>query len=130
MGACVSEDLTVEQPEEEPPMSIAERHKSLVEFVRALSEPTVIHKQPSLGNVDKHDSIPVYRKTISDPVKSVDELTPQQEEFISGFKMQVYGQKSDYVRQVSTFEHIENEFYNKYHRPIARNVLYNIFNIH
>lgn len=129
MGACISEDLTVEQPEE-PPMSIAERHKSLVEFVRVLSEPTVMRRRSSFSDDGKHDSMPVHRKTTLDPVKSIDELTPHQEEFISGFKMQVYGQKSDYVRQVSTFEHIENEFYNKYHKPIARNVLYSIFNIH
>lgn len=129
MGACISEDLTVEQPEE-PPMSIAERHKSLVEFVRVLSEPTVMRRRSSFSDDGKHDSMPVRRKTTLDPVKSIDELTPYQEEFISGFKMQVYGQKSDYVRQVSTFEHIENEFYNKYHKPIARNVLYSIFNIH
>lgn len=125
MGACISEDLTVEQPEE-PPISIAERHKSLVEFVRALSEPTVMHRRSSFED----DSIPVRRKTTQDPVQSIDELTPQQEAFISGFKMQVYGQKSDYSRQVSTFEYIESEFFNKYNKPIARNVLYSVFNIH
>ena len=128
MGACISEDLTVEQPEE-PPMTVAERQRSLVEFVRALSEPTVTHKQSTIENNGSRESLPVHRKIVEDPVQSVDELTPQQEAFISGFKMQVYGQKGDYVRQVSTFEYIESEFYNKYNKPIARNVLYSIFKV-
>lgn len=120
MGACISEDLTVEQPEETPSITIAERHKSLVEFVHALSEPThIITKENS------HKSVPVGVAT----VKSIDELTPQQEAFISGFKMQVYGQKSDIFRQLSTFEYIENEFYNRYRKPLSRNVLYSIFKL-
>ena len=119
MGACISEDLTVEQPEETTAMTIAERHKSLVEFVHALSEPTYT------TNENSHKSVPVGVTT----VKSIDELTPQQEAFISGFKMQIYGQKSDYSRQASTFEYIENEFYNKYHKPLSRNVLYSIFGL-
>ena len=118
MGACISEDLTVEQSKEEPPMTIAERHKSLVEFVHALSELT--HTKEN-----SHKSVPVGVTT----VKSIDELTPQQEAFISGFKMQVYGQKSDISRQLSTFEYIESEFYNKYHKPLSRNVLYSIFKL-
>lgn len=118
MGACISEDLTVEQPEETPSMNIAERHKSLVEFVHALSEPT--HTKDN-----SHKSVPIGVST----VKSVDELTPQQEAFISGFKMQVYGQKSDHVKQVSTFEYIESEFYNKYHKRLSRSVLCSIFKL-
>ena len=129
MGACISKDLTMEQPEESP-MSIVEQRRSLVEFVRALSEPTVMRRRSSFEAERNHKSVPISKPTIPNPVQSVDELTPQQEAFISGFKMQVYGQKSDYVRQVSTFEHIENEFLNKYHKPIARNVLYSVFNIH
>ena len=115
MGACISEDLTVEQPEEITTMTIAERHKSLVAFVHALTEPS--------DTKNTHKSVPVGITTI----KSIDELTPQQEEFISGFKMQVYGQKSDYNRQASTFEYIENEFYNKYHKLLSRKVLYSMF---
>ncbi len=116
MGACISEDLTVEQPEESP-ITVAERHKSLVEFVYALSEPT--HTK------NTHKSVPVGVITL----RTVDELTPQQEAFISGFKMQVYGQKSDDIRQISTFEYIENEFYNKYHKRLSRKVLYSMFGI-
>ena len=115
MGACISEDLTVEQPEELSTMTIAERHTSLVEFVHALTEPS------TTKNI--HKSVPVGAITL----KTVDELTPQQEAFISGFKMQVYGQKSDDVRQASTFEYIENEFYNKYHKRLSRKVLYSMF---
>ena len=129
MGACISEDLTMEQPEE-PPITIAERQRSLVEFVRALSEPSVMRRRSSFEAEGKRKTAPINKPTIPTPVQSVDELTPQQEAFISGFKMQVYGQKSDYGRQVSTFEHIENEFFNKYHKPIARNVLYSVFNLH
>lgn len=129
MGACISEDLTIEQPEE-PPITIAERQRSLVEFVRALSEPSTMRRRSSFENDGKRDSMAVHRKVTPDPVQSVDELTPQQEAFISGFKMQVYGQKSDYARQVSTFEYIENEFLNKYHKPITRKVLYSVFNLH
>jgi hypothetical protein len=122
MGACISEDLTVEQPEEITAMTIAERHKSLVEFVHALTE------SPHTKNINKentHKSVPVGVITL----KSIDELTPQQEAFISGFKMQVYGQKSDDIRQISTFEYIENEFYNKYHKRLSRKVLYSLFGI-
>lgn len=122
MGACISEDLTVEQPEETTAMTIAERHKSLVEFVHALTEPSNIK---NINNENSHKSIPVGNSTVN----TVNELTPQQEAFISGFKMQVYGQKSDYSRQISTFEYIENEFYNKYHKPLSRNVLYSIFRL-
>ena len=129
MGACISEDLTMEQPEESP-ITIAERQRSLVEFVRALSEPTVMHRRSSFEAERDHKSVPISKQTTPDPVQSVDELTPQQEAFISGFKMQVYGQKSDHARQVSTFEYIENEFLNKYHKPITRNVLYSVFNLH
>ena len=116
MGACISEDLTVNQPEC-PAITVAERHKSLVEFVRALSEPSAKTIE------DKHKSAPV------NCIRTIDNLTPQQEAFISGFKMQVYGQKSDYVKQISTFEYIENEFYNKYHKPLSRNVLYSLFGL-
>lgn len=119
MGACISKDLTIEQPEEIPAMTIAERHKSLVEFVHALTEPSNINKE----NI--HKSVPVGVITL----KTIDELSPQQEAFISGFKMQVYGQKSDVIRQISTFEYIENEFYNKYHKRISRKVLYSMFGI-
>ena len=115
MGACISEDFTVEQPEKLSTMTIAERHKSLVEFVHALSEPSNTKNMPK--------SVQVGVITL----KTVDELTPQQEAFISGFKMQVYGQKSDDIRQASTFEYIENEFYNKYNKRISRKVLYSIF---
>ncbi len=129
MGACISEDLTLEQPEETP-VSIAERQRSLVEFVRALSEPTVMRGRSSFESDCKHKSVPISKQTSPEPVQSIDELTPQQEAFISGFKMQVYGQKGDYVRQASTFEYIESEFLNKYHKPVSRSVLYSIFNIH
>lgn len=122
MGACISEDLTVEQQEETSSITIAKQHKSLVEFVHALSEPT--HTK-DLNRENANKSIPVGNSI----VKTIDELTPQQEAFISGFKMQVYGQKSDYSRQISTFEYIENEFYNKYHKPLSRNVLYSIFRL-
>lgn len=122
MGACISEDLTVEQPEKTPSVTITERHKSLVDFVHALSE-TTHTKNINIENT--HKSVPVGIST----VKSIDELTPQQEAFISGFKMQVYGQKSDYSRQVSTFEYIENEFYNKYHKKLLRKVLHELFKL-
>ena len=121
MGACISEDLTVQQ-EETSSMTIAERHKSLVEFVHALTEPS---NTKNINKENTHKSVPIGVAT----VKSINELTPQQEAFISGFKMQVYGQKSDYSRQISTFEYIENEFYNKYHKPLSRNVLYSIFRL-
>ena len=62
-------------------------------------------------------------------IQSVRELTPQQEAFISNFKMQLYARRSDHLAQISTFEHIENEFYNKYDKTISRDVLYSMFNV-
>ena len=114
MGACISEDLTVQQPEETQE-SITERQRSLVEFVRALSAPSVIK--------DPHSEPP------SRTVYSIEELTPSQEEFLSKYKMRVYGCQSDLTRKYSTFNIIENEFYNRFHKQISRGSLYELYGL-
>jgi hypothetical protein len=128
MGACISEDLTVEQPPEPQSLNIAGQHKSLVEFVRALSEPSVMDISSTESKMPRR-AMSLSSKSYDNMIKTIEELTPQQEAFISSFKMQIYGQKSDYLRQISTFEYIENEFYNKYNKSLSRRVLYSLFGI-
>ena len=114
MGACISEDLTVQQPEEIHE-SIAGQQRSLVEFVRALSTPSVIK--------DPHSETP------SRTVYNIEELTPSQEEFLSKYKMRVYGCQSDLTCKYSTFNIIENEFYNRFHKQISRETLYELYGL-
>lgn len=114
MGACISEDITVEQPEETHE-SIAGQQRSLVEFVRALSAPSVIND--------------LYSETTSRTIYSIEELTPSQEEFLSKYKMRVYGCQSDLTRKYSTFNIIENEFYNRFHKQIYRETLYELYGL-
>lgn len=114
MGACISEDLTVQQPEETHE-SIAGQQRSLVDFVRALSAPSVINDP--------------YSETPLRTVYSIEELTPSQEEFLSKYKMQVYGCQSDLTRKYSTFNIIENEFYNRFRKQISRGTLYELYGL-
>jgi hypothetical protein len=110
MGACISEDNTIEQPdnavstEEED-----DRPMTLMEFVRALSAPTIVPKKRMISN--KSD------------------LTPQQEEFLSKYKMTVHGMRNDSVHVSSTFNIIEDEFYDKFDRQISRDTLYKVYGI-
>lgn len=117
-----NESAIDETPPEEPPMSVAERHKSLVEFVRALSEPTIRRPSSELPKTAKQKG----HNTIS----SVDDLSSLQEEYLSRYKMRVYSCLGDPIRQSSTFSMIEDEFYTTYHKQIDRNVLYDLFDIH
>lgn len=112
MGACASVDSVEIPPNDEPPMPVAERQRSLVEFVRALSKPSGMSTE-----------------SVKDTITSVDELTPAQEAFLSRHKMEVYGSSSDLIRRVSTFDSIEEEFYNKYHKKLLRKVLYELFKL-
>lgn len=109
MGACISEDNTLPEPEISPP-TIRERHISLVEFVRALSAPSLQQKPSNI-------------------ISSVNDLTTQQEEFLSKYKMSVYGNRSDLTRVSSTFSIIEDEFHNKFNKQISRDTLYELYNI-
>ena len=112
MGLCASVDSLDISPDTEPPLSIAERQRSLIDFVRALSEP----------------SINSTRKESSDTISSVTELTPAQEAFLSRHKMLVYG-LSDPIHRASTFENIEEDFYNTYHKKLLRKVLYELYKL-
>ena len=109
MGACISEDNTLPQPEIKQP-TIRERHISLVEFVRALSAPNV-------------------QKKHSNMISSIADLTTQQEEFLSKYKMAIYGNRSDVIRISSTFSIIEDEFHDKFNKQISRDALYELYNI-
>ena len=113
MGACVSADSVEIPPNDEPPMTVAERQRSLVEFVRALSKPSGMSTE-----------------SVKDTITSAEELTPAQEEFLSRHKMTVYGSSSDLTRSISTFDLIEEEFYNTYHKKLLRKVLYEIFKLY
>lgn len=109
MGACISEDNTLPQSEIKQP-TIRERHISLVEFVRALSAPNVQEKP-------------------SNVITSIADLTTQQEEFLSKYKMTIYSNSSDVIRVSSTFSIIEDEFYDKFNKQISRDTLYELYNI-
>ena len=108
-----------EQTAANNPITVAERHKSLIEFVRALSEPTFRCTSNELSKNTKRNTI-----------GNVEELTPSQEEFISRYKMRVYSCLGDPVGRASTFNIIENEFYNTYHKQVDRKVLYSVLGIH
>lgn len=114
MGACISEDLTIQQIDE-PPKSAAEQQRSLVDFVRALSTPSIIDKPE--------------KETQSSTINNIEDLTPNQEEFLSKYKMRVYGSQSELSLKYSTFNIIENEFYNKFHKQISRGALYDIYGL-
>lgn len=113
MGACASADSVEIPPNDEPPMTIAERQRSLVEFVRALSKPSDMSMEDTKNTVT-----------------SVEELTPAQEAFLSRHKMEVYGFSSDPIRRVSTFDAIEEEFYNSYHKKLLRKVLHELYKLY
>ena len=111
MGGCVSID-NIEVPQnDEPPIQLIEQRRSLIEFVRALSEPTLKTKRLSV-----------------DTISSVNELTAAQEAFLSRHKMRVYG-ISDPISRLSTFEYIEEDFYNTYHKHLLRKVLHELFKL-
>ena len=103
-------------------MTVAESKRSLVEFVRALSEPTI--RRPS------SELPPNARRKGNTAIKSINELTPTQEKYLSRYKMRIYGCMSDSVLQASTFDMIESEFYDTYHKQISRKVLFDLYNIH
>ena len=100
-------------------MSPIERNGSLVAFVRELSEPTICRSSNEINRKEKGYN------TIS----SIDALTPLQEAYLSSYKMRIHGCSSDPVGRASTFNIIENEFYNTYHKQIDRNVLYTLYGI-
>ena len=104
------------------PMTVAESKRSLVEFVRALSEPSIRRPSSELS--------PNARRKGNHAINSINELTPTQEEYLSRYKMRIYGCMSDPVLQASTFEMIESEFYDTYHKQINRRVLFDLYGVH
>ena len=117
-----SESAVDESTPEGPTMTIAERHKSLVDFVRALSEPTI--RRPS-------NELPkTARQKGRNTILSIGELSPLQEEYLSRYKMQIYGCLGDPIMQSSTFSLIEEDFYTTYHKQVDRKVLYDLYDIH
>lgn len=102
-----------------PSMSTAEQHRSLVAFVRALSEPAMRRSSSEINRKEKG----------CNTISSIDDLTPLQEAYLSRYKMRIHGCSSDPVIRASTFNVIENEFYNTYNKWINRNVLYTLYGI-
>ena len=113
MGACASIDSIDVPPNDDPPMTVAERQRSLVEFVRTLSKPSGMTVENT-----------------KEVITRAEDLTQAQEAFLSGYKMEVYGFSSDSMQRVSTFDAIEEEFYNIYHKKLLRKVLYEIFKLY
>ena len=118
---CAESTVQDDIVHETSPMTIAECHSSLVDFVRALSEPTIRRPSSELPKNAKQKGF--------NTIFSVEDLTPLQEEYLSRYKMRVYGCSSDPVLRASTFNIIENEFYNTYHKQVDRKVLYNLYGI-
>jgi hypothetical protein len=62
-------------------------------------------------------------------IKTVDDLAPRHEEFLSKYKMRVYINSGDLARISSTFSIIEDEFYDTFHYRISRDALCELYNI-